>query len=116
MRMTNNIKVSSALEPLWNLAQSCNAMVHVLHLSKENSLPQDKAEGPLEYYLDRIRHEYVSVKSDDFVSAINTYAADKKIDLLSLLIRHHGSNDLHSRGQLVEQLLAKTNIPILSLA
>lgn len=111
----NAIKVSSALEPLWNLAKTCDARVHVMHVSKERALPKDEAEGPLEYYLDGINHEYVSVKSDDIVEAINQYASEKKIDLLSLLLRDHGKNELHSRGQLVEELLNKTNIPILSL-
>ena len=111
----HTIKDSSALEPLWNLAQACDAMVHVLHVTKENTLPKDEAEGPLEYYLDHIRHEYVSLKSDDFVAAINKYAADKKIDLLTLLARDHGKNELHSSGHLVEQLLNKTNIPVLNL-
>lgn len=111
----HTIKVSAALEPLWNFAKSCDAMVHVLHVTKENALPQDDAEGPLEYYLDHVNHEYVSIKSNDFVAAIEKYTADKKIDLLTLLVRDHGSNELHSRGELLEQLLSKSNIPILSL-
>ena len=111
----HTIKVSSALEPLWNLAKSCDAMVHVLHVTKERTVPQDEAEGPLEYYLDHVKHDYISIKSNDFLTAINKYATDKKIDLLTLLVRDHGNNELHSHGQLVEQLLSKTNIPILSL-
>ncbi|MBL7856690.1 MAG: universal stress protein [Cyclobacteriaceae bacterium] len=111
----HSIKDSSALEPLWNLAQACDAMVHVLHVTREDVLPKDESEGPLEYYLDHIKHEYVSLKSDDFVAAINNYAADKKIDLLTLMIRDHGKNELQSGGQLVEQLLTETNIPVLNL-
>jgi len=111
----HSIRVSSALEPLWNFAKSCHAMVHVLHVTKENAMPNDEAEGPLEYYLDHVDHEYVSVKSNDFVKAINTYAVEKKIDLLTLLVRDHGNNEHSSRGKLVEELLTKTKIPILSL-
>jgi len=111
----HTIRVSSALEPLWNFAKSCHAMVHVLHITKENTVPADEAEGPLEYYLDHIDHEYVSIKSNDFVKAINTYAMEKKIDLLTLLVRDHGKNEHSSRGELVEELLTKTQIPILSL-
>lgn len=62
----HSIKVSSALEPLWNFAKSCDAMVHVLHAAKESTVPLDEAEGPLEYYLDHVKHEYVSIKSNDF--------------------------------------------------
>jgi nucleotide-binding universal stress UspA family protein len=111
----HTIKVSSALEPLWNLAKSCDAMVHVLHVTKENTVPQDEAEGPLEYYLDHVKHEYISIKSNDLVAAINKYTSEKKIDLLTLLVRNHGNNELLTHGNLVEQLLSKTNIPILSL-
>ena len=111
----HSIRVSTALEPLWNFAKSCHATVHVLHVTKENAMSNDEAEGPLEYYLDHIDHEYVSVKSNDFVKAINTYAVEKKIDLLTLLVRDHGNNEQSSRGKLVEELLTKTKIPILSL-
>jgi hypothetical protein len=111
----HSIKVSSALEPLWNFAKTNHARVHILHVTKENTVPNDDSEGPLEYYLDHVDHEYVSIKSDDFVKAINTYATDKKIDLLTLLVRDHGNNEISSRGRLIEELLTKTKIPVLSL-
>ena len=110
-----NIKVSSALEPLWNFAKSSHARIHIVHVTKEATLPNDKEEESLEYYSDQIDHEYVSIKSDDFVAAINNYAAEKKIDLLTLLLRDHGNNALPSHGKFVEELLARTQIPILSL-
>lgn len=111
----HSIKVSSALEPLWNFAKSSRARVHIVHVTKENAVPTDESEGPLEYYLDHVDHEYVSIKSDDFVKAINKYATEKKIDLLTLLVRDHGNNELPSRGKFVEELLAQSKIPILSL-
>jgi len=111
----HSIKVSSALEPLWNFAKSSHARVHIVHVTRENAVPDDESEGPLEYYLDHVDHEYVSIKSDDFVKAINKYATEKKIDLLTLLVRDHGNNELPSRGTFVEELLTHTRIPILSL-
>lgn len=111
----HTIKASAALEPLWSFAKTNHARVHIVHVTKENTVPNDDSEGPLEYYLDHVDHEYVSIKSDDFVTAINKYASDKKIDLLTLLVRDHGNNELPSRGRFVEELLTRTRIPILSL-
>jgi len=110
-----DIKVSAALEPLWNFAKSNHARVHIVHVTKEGALPRDEEENSLEYYLDHLDHEYVSIKSDDFVEAINTYTAEKKIDLVTLLIRDHGNNALPSRSKFVEELLTRTHIPILSM-
>ena len=110
-----NIRVSSALEPLWNFAKSSHARVHIVHVTKEGTLPTDEEENSLEYYLDHLDHEYVSIRSDDFVAAINKYAAEKKIDLLTLLLRDHGNNALPTRSKFVEELLLRARIPILSL-
>jgi hypothetical protein len=109
------ISVSSALEPLWNFAKFSHARVHIVHVTKEGALPSDQEESSLEYYLDHLDHEYVSIKSDDFVAAINKYSADKKIDLVTLLLRDHGNNAMPSRSKFVEELLTRTQIPILSL-
>ena len=69
----------------------------------------------MEYYLENVDHEYASIKSDDFVGAINKYATEKKIDLLTLLLRDHGNNSLPSRGEFVQELLTRTQLPILTL-
>lgn len=111
----HNIRVSSVLEPLWNFAKSSHARVHIVHVTKEGTLPADEEENSLEYYLDHLDHEYVSIKNDDFVAAINKYASEKKIDLLALLLRDHGNNALPSRSNFVEELLTRSRIPILSL-
>lgn len=111
----HSIKESPALEPLREMAQSLHAKVHVVHIAEDRALAADEAEAPLEYYLNPIEHEYVSIISPDFVKAINTYAVNKKIDLLTLLLRDHGTNSLHTKGVLVNKLITESKIPILSL-
>jgi hypothetical protein len=111
----NAIQESSVLEPLWQLAKNHHASVHVLHVTRDDSMTEDKGEGPLEYYLDQIEHEYATIISNDFVQAIHTYAGKKNISLLVLLLREHGQNATNSKGELVENLLATTNIPMLIL-
>jgi len=111
----NAIQESSVLEPLWQLAKNHHAMVHVLHVTRDDSMTVDKGEGPLEYYLEQIPHEYSTIISDDFVQAINTYAGKKHISLLVLLLREHGQNATNSKGELVENLLTTANIPLLIL-
>jgi hypothetical protein len=110
-----NIKVSSALEPLLNLSRSFGAKVHVVHLNKDTVLPADEAESSIEYYLEHVDHEYVGIQTDNFVSTIQDYLKDQNIDLLAILIRDHGKNALHTEGALLEELVEKSNVPILSL-
>ncbi|HEX5170895.1 MAG TPA: universal stress protein [Cyclobacteriaceae bacterium] len=112
-----NIRDSSAFGPLLDLSRTFGADIHIIHVNKDNdtSLPLDKSEAAIEYYLNPVKHEYFSVNSNDIVGAIQKYVADKDIDLLTLLLRDHGTNELHSKGELVDQLVSKSNVPILSL-
>jgi nucleotide-binding universal stress UspA family protein len=110
-----NIKESSALKPLLQLAQTFAASVHIIHVNRENSTLQDSSEDAIEYYLNPVKHEYFSLNSEDIVGAIQRYINDKKIDVLTLLLRDHGTNDLHTKGKLVEQLVNNSSVPILSL-
>lgn len=111
----NDIKVTRALEPLLDISRSFGAKVHILHVSKERNVPSDKAEAAIEYYLDGVAHEYVSITGEDIVAAIHDYVAKNNIDLLAVLIRDHGGNVIDSRGALVEKLVSDTEVPLLSL-
>lgn len=110
-----NIKDSSALKPLLDLSRAFNANIHIIHVNKGQKLTEDAAETAIEYYLNPVKHEYFSVNSNDIVDAIQKYLVDKKIDLLTLLLRDHGSNELQTKGELVEQLISKSDVPVLSL-
>lgn len=111
----NNIEESSALGTLLDLSRSFNANIHIIHVNKDENVGPDNAEPAIEYYLDKVNHEYFSMKSNDIVGAIQKYIGDKKIDLLTLLLRDHGNNNMKTKGELVEQLVTKSNIPVLSL-
>jgi len=110
-----NIEESSALGPLLDLSRSFDANIHIIHVNKDEQVKPDNAEPAIEYYLDKVNHEYFSMKSTDIVDAIQKYIGDKKIDLLTLLLRDHGNNNLKTKGELVEQLVTKSSIPVLSL-
>lgn len=111
----NEIKVTRALEPLLDISRSFGAKVHILHVSNDRHLTRDKAEEAIEYYLDGVEHEYVFINNEDIVGAIRDYVAKNNIDLLAVLIRDHGGNIIDSGGKLVEQLVANTEVPLLSL-
>jgi nucleotide-binding universal stress UspA family protein len=110
-----DIRDSSAFKPLLELSRAFGANIHIIHVNKGDTLTQDKGEAAIEYYLDAVNHEYISLNGNDIVDAIQKYLADKKIDLLTLLLRDHGSNELQTKGKLVEQLVNKSNVPLLSL-
>jgi len=110
-----NIKDSHALKPLLDLSRAFNAEIHIIHVNKGQNVTEDAAEAAIEYYLNPVKHEYFSVNSNNIVGAIQKYLDDKKIDLLTLLLRDHGANELQTKGELVEQLVSKSNVPVLSL-
>jgi nucleotide-binding universal stress UspA family protein len=111
----NEVKASSAFEPLQNLSQRFGAKVHIIHINKDEHTSPDGAEASLEYYLQLVDHEYSSVKSEDFVEALQDYVKREDIDVLSVLLRDHGQNAISSSGKLIEELVSKTEIPVLSL-
>lgn len=110
----NDIKESSALGPLLNLSRLQGATVHIIHVG-DGDVSKDKAEDTIEYYMDHVDHEYMYINSDDIVKSIQNYVTDNKIDLLAVLIRDHGKNDLHTKGRLIEQLVTHANVPVLNL-
>ena len=111
----NTVKASSAFEPLADLSKSFDAKVHIIHINKDEYTAPDNAEASLEYYRQLIDHEYASMKSDDFVAALQDYVHSQDIDVLSVLLRDHGQNNLSSSGKLIEEIVNKTDIPVLSL-
>lgn len=111
----NTVKVSSAFAPLMDLSQAFDAKVHIIHINKDEYTSPDNAEASIEYYLQLVDHEYASMKSDNFVTALQDYVKNQDIDVLSVLLRDHGQNAISSHGKLIEELVSKTEIPVLSL-
>ena len=112
----HEVKASSAFEPLLDLSKTFHAKVHIIHINKDDHTIPDDAEPSLEYYLQLVDHEYASMKSDDLVKALQDYVHKENIDVLSVLLRDHGqNNNLSSHGKLIEELVSKADIPVLSL-
>ena len=109
-----DIKDSSVLKPLLELSQAMKAKVYLLHINRDNNV-RDRAEASLEYYLDYVDHEYVCITNEDIEQAILDFIRKKKIDLLTVLLRDHGSNHLSSEGRLVKDLVKNSNVPVLNL-
>lgn len=113
------IQESHSIKPLWEFALEFGAKVYLLHINNSNQrllVPvSDAAESTLEYYLESLDHEYVYLTSDDMELAIDQYIKEQKIDLLVILSRDHGCNQLESEGRLIAQLTAHAEVPILAL-
>ena len=112
------IQESEAIRPLWEFALEFGAKVFLLHLSntkKHQLVLADDAESTLEYYLENLDHEYVYLKNDDFQQAINEYIETNKIDLLVILSRDHGRNQMKSEGRLITLLTDHAQVPVLAL-
>jgi nucleotide-binding universal stress UspA family protein len=111
----NAVKASAAFAPLLDLSQIFAAKVHIIHLNKDEKAEPDAAEPSLEYYLQLVEHEYASIPSKDFVTALNDYVHKEDIDVLSVLLRDHGQNKIGTDGKLIEELVSKADLPVLSL-
>ncbi len=109
-----DIKDSSALKPLLELAMMMKAKVYLLHINRDNQT-QDSAEASLEYYLDYVEHEYVCITSDDIEQSIMNFIKEQNIDVWTVLLRDHGKNELGSQGTLVKTIVEHTNVPVLNL-
>lgn len=109
-----DIKNSAALKPLMNLAMLMKAKVYLLHINRDNRT-NDGAEPSLEYYLDYVDHEYVYITSDDIEQSIMNFIKEKDIDVLTVLLRDHGGNQLESEGRLVKKIVTHSNVPVLNL-
>lgn len=111
-----DISGSEALEPLMQLSKLFDAKVHIIHVNKGEEIEPDASEASLEYYLQRIDHEYASMNSDNFVTALEKYVSDQHIDVLTVLSRAHVKSKNPGEGKLIEELVSKAHIPVLSLA
>jgi nucleotide-binding universal stress UspA family protein len=111
----NVVKAASAFAPLLDLSQTFEAKIHIIHLNKNQQGEPDAAEPSLEYYLQHVEHEYASIPSEDFVGALQDYAHRENIDVLSVLLRDHGKNKIGTDGKLIEELVSKSDLPVLSL-
>lgn len=111
----NAVRASAAFAPLLDLSQTFEAKVHIIHLNKDEKTEPDAAEPSLEYYLQMVDHEYASIPSTDFVTALQEYVHREDIDVLSVLLRDHGQNKMGTHGKLIEELVSKADLPVLSL-
>lgn len=112
------IRSSEAIRPLWELALDNRAKVILLHVNPQRNpilVEDDMAENALEYYLDSLEHEYIYLSNEDVEEAINSYLIEHEVDLLAILSRDHGSNQLKSESRLIAQLTAYAGIPVLVL-
>lgn len=112
------IRESESIKPLWEFALEFGAKVYLFHVeqSTRQAVLADEAESTLEYYLDALDHEYVYIKNQDMEQAIIDFDRENNIDLLVILSRDHGSNELKSEGKLVKQLTTHAKIPVLAIS
>lgn len=100
-----------------DVAKWFNAKVHLLTVDKntEESSPDHlKQEETLEYYLQSLDYRYSFPKNSDIEAGINNYVAEKGIDALAILPRHHSSGK-RSNGELTKVLAMHTKVPLLIL-
>lgn len=110
------VEYSEVFDIIRLLAQKFDSKVYIFHLYPEQEMiAADQSEPVLEYYLESTRHEYFTVADPNILEAIHDFVERQHIDLLAVLARDHGHNELHSEGKLVYELARVSQVPMLIL-
>lgn len=89
--------------------------VTVLDEETNYSDVDESNEKLLQYYLEKFYSHHSFLKSSDIEKGIFKYTKDNKIDLLTILPRHHSRKHTPSEGKLVNALVKHAQVPLLIL-
>ena len=114
------IEDKRALGTLLDISRKFNAKVHVVTIENRPesygySEVDKKNENTLAYYLENFYSEHTFIENPDILEGILGYAAEKAIDLITILPRNHSKKSKASAGQLTQLLTLHSKIPILAI-
>ena len=110
------IEDSNSLGILHNIARWFDAKIHLLTVDNNTdgtSNSSNPNEETLEYYLDTLDYRHSFAHNSDIEAGINSYVADKKINMIAIMPRHHAKKSEPSEGQLTKILALNTTKPLL---
>ena len=88
--------LKSTLYPLLFICEAFDPKVHVLYVNKDSSITEEMLEEKFGDLFPYNLKAFAILKGDKVVPALNTYADEHDIDLLTLL--HHTSKNLRKRS------------------
>ena len=109
---------SSVLTILWHLAMELKAEVFIIHVSDEPISRWELksiVEDTIEFYLHDVEHHYDFVHGEDITKALLEYSKLKELDLIATMPRDRGLNRSDQGGQVTNQLVGKSEIPLITI-
>lgn len=108
------------LGTLLEVSRRFNAKVHVITIKNKPEMfgyseIDEKNENTIQYYLEDFYSQHVFIENPDVVEGILNFAAERDIDLITILPRNHTKNSDPSEGKLTELLTLHSSIPILAI-
>lgn len=116
----NEIDDPKVLGTLLDIARKFNAKVHIITVEKEPntygySPADEKNEHFLQYYLESFYQDHTLIENPDLREGILSYAADKNLDLITIIPRNHIKKSSPSQGLLTRELTLHSKVPILAI-
>lgn len=120
---SDEIEDSQVLEPLLDIARTCDARIHVITVYADSIIEEKMAENPvtrkneelLSYYFEHFYEVHSYLKNPDIEKAIMGYVEEKEIDMLCIIPRNHARKGQPSEGRLTRILSLHTPVPLLTL-
>lgn len=114
-----DVKTHTPIKQLRMLLSFFKANLHIVNVDSEHyvELTEEykKERGDLLEMLEDFNPEFYFIRIFDFVDAINTFAADKKIDLIITLPRKHSFLSAIFSQSNTKKLLYHTHIPLVAI-
>lgn len=110
--------ISELLEPVKAIRQAYASKIHLIHVSQEPMLAQDKADEAknLEMHLKGLPHQYHFMVNKNVEEGIDEFAEKNKIDLLVVLPRKKGLFESLFGKSESKSLIFHTKVPLLALS
>lgn len=112
-------RTSTPLHQLRNVLSFFDANLHVVNIDVDHyvELTEEykKERADLVEMLDGFNPEFYFIRIGDFVDSINTFSADKNIDLIITVPRKHGFFSALFNPSQTRRLLYHTHIPVVAI-
>lgn len=112
------IKNHSVLEPLWELAQTCDAEIMVFNVKDSRVHPSTKEaiEGiRLDHWLGRVKHSYWFAEKQNVVEAINDFVKKNHAVMIAMVGHKHSFPENLIHKSTTKNMAFHTHTPILSV-
>ena len=112
----SHINDNDSLEPLLDIAETHDARISILNVSRKPVTAGEAVEGMnLHYELEDVKHEYYGMETDDVETGILDFAHIQDVDMITVLKHHHSFIERIFKKSISRSLTMHSDIPLLIL-